>query len=137
MKKISLILLFVTTFLYAGSHDVKSKVVLDSENFELDHESTYGVTNNYSFFVAEHQIHADEYLVFYYGTKVGFLIEDYTAENGFGPNAEKFGTIVKANLGMDYDLKDYQKVSFEGSHSQDELHQQVESQVKIGYQYRF
>ena len=137
MKKISLSLLLITTLLYTESDEVKSKLVLESESFELDHESTYGVTNSYSFFVAEHQIHADEYLVFYYESKVDFVIEDYTAENGFGPNAEKYATIIKANLGMDYDLKDHQKVSFEGSHFQDELHQQVESQVKIGYQYRF
>ncbi|MGB5965600.1 MAG: hypothetical protein WBF77_12800 [Sulfurimonadaceae bacterium] len=65
------------------------------------------------------------------------MIEDYTAKNGFGPNAEKYGTIIKANLRMDYDLKEYQKLSFEGSHSQNELHQQVESQVRIGYQYKF
>ena len=137
MRKIILTLLFVTALVYAESDDVTSKLVLDSENFELDHESIYGVTNSYSFFVAEHQIHADECLVFYYGTKIGFIIEDYTAENGFGPNSEKYGTIIKANLGMDYDLKSLQKLSFEGSHSQDELHKQTESQIRVGYQYRF
>lgn len=86
---------------------------------------------------AEHQVHTDDSLLFYYGTKVGFVIEDYTAENGFGQHTQKYGTILKANLGIDYDLKEYQKLSFEGSHSQDELHQLRESQVKVGYQYKF
>jgi len=137
MKKNHLILLFITTLLYAESDDVKSKMILDSENFELDHESAYGITNNYSFFVAEHQIKTDDCLLFYYGTKVGFVAEDYTAENGFGQNAEKLGTIFKANFGMDYDIKKYQKLSFEGNNSKKELHQQLESLIKIGYLYNF
>ena len=137
MKKISLILLFITTFSHAESDSTRSTIVLDSENFELDHESAYGVTNSYSLFIAEHQIHADDCLVFYYGTKVGVVIEDHTAENGFGPNAEKYGTIIKANLGVNYDLRDYQKLSFEGSHSQNDLYRQIESRLKLRYQYRF
>ena len=137
MRKIILTLLFVTALVYAESDDVTSKLVLDSESFELDHESIYGVTNSYSFFVAEHQIHANDCLVFYYGTKIGFVIEDYTAKNGFGQNSEQYGTIIKANLGMDYDLKSFQKLSLEGSHVQDELHKQIESQIKVGYQYKF
>jgi len=137
MKKVSLILLFITTLLYAESDDITSKLVLDSESFELAHESVYGVTNSYSFLVAEHQIHAEGCLVFYYGTKVGFVIEDYTAANGFGPDAEKFGTIFEANLGMDYDIQKYQKLSLEGSRSQNEMHNQLDSQVKVGYQYKF
>ena len=125
------------TLLSAESNDVSSKLVLDSESFALNHESTYGVTTSYSFLVAEHQIHTDGCLLFYYGTKIGYVIEDYTAENGFGPDAEKHGAIIKANLGVEYDLKRYQKLSVEGSHSQNELFDQVQSQVKIGYQYKF
>ena len=137
MKKFSLLLLLAATFLHAESDSARSTIVLDSENFKLDHESAYGVTNSYSFFVAEHQIHADDCLLFYYGTKVGVVIEDHTAENGFGQNAEKYGTIIKANLGVDYDLKDYQKLSFEGSHSQNDLHRQIESRLNLRYHYRF
>ena len=137
MKKISLTLLFITTYLYAEPNDVKSKLVLESENFKLDHESAYGVTNSYAFFVAEHQIHADDCLVFYYGTKVGVVTEDYTAQNGFGPDAEKYSTVIKANLGVNYDLRDYQKLSLEGSRSQDDLHRQTESRLKFGYRYKF
>ena len=137
MKKIILLLLFFTVLLYAEPDKATSKLVLESESFELDHESVYGVTNSYSFFVAEHHIHADDSLLFYYGTKVGFVIEDHTASNGFGPNTENYGTIFKANLGIDYDLKSLQKLSFKGSHSQDELHDHAESQIKIGYHYKF
>ena len=127
----------MTTLLSAESNDVSSKLVIESESFELDHESVYGVTTSYSFLVAEHQIHTDGCLLFYYGTKIGYVIEDYTAENGFGVNAEKHGAIIRANLGVEYDLKQYQKLSFEGSHSQSELFEQVESQITIGYQYKF
>lgn len=137
MKKITQILLFFTVILYAGPDDITSKLVLESESFDLDHESSYGVTNSYSFFVAEHQIHAEGCLVFYYGTKIGFVSEDYTAENGFGPYAEKFGTIIEANLGMNYDIQKYQKLSLEGVRSQNELHNQLDSLIKVGYQYKF
>ncbi|MGB5965601.1 MAG: hypothetical protein WBF77_12805 [Sulfurimonadaceae bacterium] len=40
MKKLSLILLLLTTILYAEKSDIISKLTLDSESFELDHEST-------------------------------------------------------------------------------------------------
>jgi hypothetical protein len=137
LKKLLLILLFISTFLYAESDYVSTNLVLESESFELDHESAYGVTNSYTLLIAEHQIHANQHVVFYYGTKVGFIMEECTAANGFGPSAEKFGTILKTNLGMDYDIKVYQKLSFEGSHSQNEIYRQIENQVKIAYQYEF
>jgi len=137
MKKISLILLLITTFLYAGSDEIASELLFESESFAHDHESVYGVTNSYSFLVARHQIRADDCLIFYYGTKVGFVIGDYTAENGFGPHIDNFSTIINANLGIDYDLKTHQKVSFEGSRSQDEYNGHVESYVKVGYRYKF
>ena len=137
MKKASLFLLLITTLLYAEPEDVTSNLVLESESFALDHESEYGITNSYSFLIAEHQIHADRCLLFYYGTKVGFVIEDHTADNGFGPDTEQYGMIFRANMGINYDLKKFQKLSLEGSHSQDGLHQQVESLVQIGYQYKF
>lgn len=137
MKNAVLLFLLITTLLYAEPEEVTSNLVLESESFELDHESEYGITNSYSFLIAEHQIHADRCLVFYYGTKVGFVIEDYTSDNGFGPDTEQYGMIFRANMGMNYDLKESQMLSFEGSHSQDELHHQIESQVRIGYQYKF
>lgn len=137
MKNTALLLLLITTLLYAEPEEVTSNLVLESESFELDHKSAYGITNSYSFLTAEHQIHADRCLVFYYGTKIGFVIEDYTADNGFGVDAEQYGMIFRANMGINYDLKEAQLLSFEGSHSQDELHQQVESQVRLGYQYKF
>ncbi len=137
MKNIFLILLFVTTLFSADSEEATSKLVLDSESFVLDHESAYGVTNTYSFLMAEHQIHADRCLVFYYGTKIGFVIEDYTAENGFGQEAIEHGTIIEANLGVDYQIEKYQTLSFEGVHSQNELQNQIESQITVGYQYKF
>ncbi|MEN8147809.1 MAG: hypothetical protein ABFR02_09350 [Campylobacterota bacterium] len=37
--------MLITTFLHAESDSVRSKLVLESENFALDHESAYGVTN--------------------------------------------------------------------------------------------
>jgi hypothetical protein len=89
MKKTSLLLLLITPLLYAEPEEITSNLVLESESFELDHQLEYGITNNYSFLIAEHQIHADRCLVFYYGTKVGFVIEDYTADNGFGPDTEQ------------------------------------------------
>lgn len=137
MKKTSLLLLLITPLLYAEPEEITSNLVLESESLELDHQLEYGITNNYSFLIAEHQIHADRCLVFYYGTKVGFVIEDYTADNGFGPDTEQYGMIYSANMGINYDLQESQTLSFEGSHSQDELHHQVESLVRIGYLYKF
>ena len=137
MKNVFLLLLSVTTLFSADSKEVTSKLVLDSESFVLDHESAYGITNTYSFLVAEHQIHADRCFVFYYGTKVGFVIEDYTAENGFGQDAAEHGAFIEANLGVDYQIKKYQTLSFEGSHTQNELQNQIGSQVTVGYHYKF
>ena len=137
MKNVFFLLLFVTTLFSADAEKANSKLVLDSESFILDHESAYGVTNTYSFLMAEHQIHADRCLVFYYGTKIGFVIEDYTAENGFGQDAAEHGTFIEANLGVDYQIKKYQTLSFEGSHTQNELQNQIGSQVTVGYQYKF
>ncbi len=137
MKKILLILLLLTTFLHGGSDEIESELLFTSESFVHDHESAYGVTNSYSFLVAKHQIRADHCLLFYYGTKVGFVKGDYTAENGYGPQIDSFATIINTNLGLDYDLKASQKLSFEGSRSQDEYTGHVESYVKVGYRYRF
>jgi len=95
------------------------------------------VTNCYSFLVAEHKIQAFDHLLFYYGTHLGYVIEDYTAENGFGPVAQEFGMVLQANIGMDYQFKTSQKLSFQGSHSQDELRQVEESIFKFGYEYKF
>ncbi len=137
MKKVLSLLFFMTTLLNAQSDEAKSKFLIESESIELAHKSAYGVTDSYSFLTAEQQFHADEDLLFYYGTKVGFITEDYTAENGFGPDTESFGTAIEANVGVNYTLKDFQHITFEGNHLQDALHQQEENKVKIGYQYKF
>ena len=132
MKIISF-LIICTAFLYAESNNLGPTLVFDSKSFDRDHESAYGVTNSYTFLVAEYQLHTDKSLNFYYGTMLGLVYESYTAENGFGQDAEQYG----ANIGVNYDLQQYQQLSFEGSHSQDELHQQINSQFKLQYQYTF
>ncbi len=137
MKKFSLILLLLTTFLYAETDNVTSKLFLDSESFELDHESAYGVTNSYSFLVMEHHIQTESALVLHYGTRVGVVFEDYTATNGFGPNSDQYGTIIEANLGFDYDIQEYQTLSFKGSRSQNDLEHLIGTQLRVMYEYKF
>ncbi len=134
MKKVSLLLL-MTIALYA--ENMRSELVFDSESFECEHESAYGVTNNYSFFVAKHQINSDGPVILHYGTKVGLITEGYTADNGFGQAAENYGPVFEANIGLDYDLHNVQKLSFEGSRAKDDLHQQIENQIVVSYRYNF
>lgn len=136
MKIISF-LIICGTLLYAESDNVRSTLVFDNKSYDRDHESAYGVTNSYTFLVAKHQIHADNCLEFYYGTMLGLVFENYTADNGFGQDTQQYGKVLKANIGVNYDLQKFQKLSFEGSHAQDELHQQASSQVKLQYQYTF
>ena len=95
------------------------------------------MTNSYAFLVAEHQFHADRDLLLYYGTKIGFVAEDYTAENGFGPDTESVGTVLEANIGLNYSSEDVKHITLEGNRIQDALHQESESRFKIGYQYKF
>ena len=137
MQKFIYPLIFIALFLHADSSNIKSEFVLEGESVERANESQYGVTNCYSFLVAEHKIHAFDHLLFYYGTHLGYVIEDYTAENGFGPVTQEFGMVFQANVGMDYQFKESQKLSFQGSHSQDELRHLEESIVKFGYEYKF
>lgn len=137
MKKVLSLLFLMSTLLNAQSDEGKSTFRIESKNIEMEHKSAYGVTDNYAFLSAEHQLKADEDLLFYFGTKVGFIAEDYAAENGFGPDIESFGTALEANIGVNYTLKDLQHISFEGKHLQDALHQQRENKVKIAYQYSF
>ena len=137
MKKVLSLLFLMSTLLKAQSNQANSTFRIDSENIEMKHKSAYGVTDSYAFLSAEHQLQADEDLLFYFGTKVGFIAEDYAAENGFGPDIESFGTALEANVGLNYTLKDFQHISFEGKHLQDALHQQRENKVKIAYQYSF
>ncbi len=137
MKKVLSILILLSALLNAQSDEVKSTFRIESENIEMEHKSAYGVTDSFAFLTAEHQLQADENLLFYYGTKVGFIAEDYAAENGFGPDIERFGTALEANVGLNYTLKDFKHITLEGNHLQDALHQQRENKVKIAYQYDF
>ncbi len=136
MKFITLFLLMITFALHADSQ-LKSDVVIENESYALQHEFAYGVSNNYSLLSIEHQIQAENDLIFHYGTCVGLIVEDYTAQNGFGPNADEMGLIIEANLGVDYILQDYQTLSLEGSHSQNQLIDVAEQQIQFNYQYKF
>ncbi len=85
----------------------------------------------------EHQIHTDNALTLHYGTRLGVIFEDYTAANGFGPSSDQYGAVFEANLGLDYDIKRYQTLSLEGVRSQNELYNQIGSQVRFMYECRF
>ena len=136
MRFSTLFLLLFTLSLHADP-SIKSAIVLDNESYALKHESTYGVTNNYAVVHLEHQIKAQDYLLLHYGTRLGLVIEDYTAENGFGPDAEAYGFVMQANIGMDYLLQNYQTLSLEGTHSQNQILSDAQSQVKLKYQLKF
>lgn len=137
MKKLIFLLLFLTATLSAQGDDVQSELVIEGEYYTRDHELQYGLSNNYSFLVAEHQIRAEGCLLFYYGTKIGLVIEDYAAANGFGPTPDQYGVIIKANAGVKYNMTDYQQLSFEGSHTQEQLQHDPQSKVNIAYNYSF
>jgi hypothetical protein len=129
--------MFVSGLLHAESEQTASSLVIESDTKEVDHESAYGVTNNYTYLVAGHQIKADESLQLYYGTKVGVVTESYTATNGFGPDAENAATVLEIDMGLQYAIKDLEHLTLEGSRQQNALHQQRENQVTIGYQHKF
>ncbi|MCJ7764753.1 MAG: hypothetical protein MUP09_02310 [Thiovulaceae bacterium] len=137
MQKVFYIFFFIATFLYGQSDKLGSHLVIESESLAVKHESAYGATNSYSFLVAEHQLKADRHLLLYYGTKVGFVSEACTGENGFVPGAKSLGTVIEANIGMHYSLKNFRHISLEGNHIQDAHLQQTQRQFKIGYHYRF
>ncbi|WP_345977631.1 hypothetical protein [Sulfurimonas sp. HSL3-7] len=137
MKKVLFLLFLISTLLNAQSDTAKSTFLIESESMDIEHKSTYGVTDSYSFLIAAHQFQPDDDLLFYIGTKLGFIAEEYTAENGFGPDTESFGTAIEANIGLNYALKDFQHITLEGNHLQDALHQQKENKVTIAYQYDF
>jgi len=137
MKKVLFLFAFFTTLVHAESSEAVSHFAIESESMEINHESVYGVTNSYSFITAEHQLYSDSQLLFYYGTKFGIVTEDHTAENGFGPETDNFGTVVEANMGLHYNLKEYQHLTLEGSRTQDDLHQQSESRLNMSYRYKF
>ena len=136
MRLLTLFILLLTLSLYADP-SVESNIVLDQESYSHAHESVYGVTNNYAVVSVAHQIKADGCLLFYYGTRLGLVMEDYAAQNGFGPDAEAYGLVMQANVGVDYLLQDYQTLSFEGSHSENKMIHDAESQVKFQYQLEF
>jgi len=138
VARVTFIIIFITTILYADANDVESNFVLESESFELNHQSIYGVTNNYSFVVAQHNIKADDNtFLFYYGTKVGVVTEDFTAANGFGPALEEFALVFNANMGFDFDIDKFQVITLEGSHIEDGLRSEIENIVTIGYELKF
>ena len=132
-----LIFILLSTQLLQADPSIKSDIVLDNESYALKHESTYGVTNNYSTVSIEHQIRTANSFLIHYGTCVGVVIEDYAADNGFGPNAEAYGLMMQANIGVEYKLHDSQTLSFEGLLSQNQIINEAESQAKFRYQYRF
>jgi len=137
MKKTLLTLLLLTTILFAQEKTLSSTLVIDGEHYSRDHESVYGVCNTYAFLVAEHQIQRDSTLLFYYGTKVGIVSEGYSARNGFGPEVDALGIILKANIGLTYKIEKYEQLSVESSHIDDLLHEQVDSRLKVSYNYYF
>ena len=141
MKTITLFLLLFASLLYAEPHAGDSQMLFESESFTQKHQSTYGVSNNYALVVAQHQIYADSCLFFYYGTKVGLVIEDYVADNGFGPESEQYGLIYKADAGISYkpdsDYASNGTLTLEGSHTVNELEQQRESLINFAYRYQF
>ncbi len=131
-------IIFITSILYAETDNVESAFILESESFELDHKSIYGVTSNYSFLVAQHEIIADNNtFLFYYGTKIGFVTEDFTATNGFGPALDEFALVFKANMGFDFDINKFQVITLEGSHIEESLRNGTEDLVTIGYKLKF
>jgi len=136
MKIISLILIFITTLLFA-QEEVSSAVVVDTESYSHDHELHYGLSNNYSFLVAKHQLRTEGCLIFYYGTKIGLVYEDYTTSNGFGPTPQQYSVIIKANAGLKYQVSDHQQLSFEGSRTEEQLRDHTQSKISLGYNYRF
>jgi len=135
--KLSILFLLLFTLSLHADPSLKSALVLDNENYALKHESTYGVTNNYAVVHVEHQIKAKDYLLFHYGTRFGLVIEDYTAENGFGPNAEAYGFVMQASVGMDYILQGYQTISLEGIHSKNQIVSNAQSKIRFKYQFKF
>jgi len=137
MTRFFLLFSFVSALLHAESKQTASSLVIESDTKEVDHESAYGVTNSYAFLVAGHQIQADESLQLYYGTKVGVVTESYTADNGFGPDAENAATVLEVDMGLEYALKDLEHLTLEGSRQQNSLYQHRENQVIIGYHHKF
>ena len=141
MKTILLFSTLITSLLYADPSAGDTEMIIEGEQFTQEHQSTYGVSNNYALVVAEHHIYATSGLFFYYGTKVGLVIEDHTAKNGFGPNAELYGLVYKADAGISYHVDNYYTLNgtfkLEGSHAVNELAQQEESLLNLGYQYKF
>jgi len=136
MKILTIFLLLFAISLHAD-HSVKSDIVLEKESYTLEHESTYGVANNYSMLSIEHQIETNSAILFHYGTCVGLIFEDYTAQNGFGPSADDYGLIIEANIGVDYQLENYQTLSLEGTRSQNQILDAMESRLQFNYLYKF
>jgi len=141
MKAIFIFIFFLANILHAEPIAGESQVVLKSESFTQKHQSSYGIADNYALVVAQHQIYADSCLFFYYGTKVGIVLEDYAAENGFGPKPDQYGFLYKADAGISYKLGKYYTVkgvlNLEGSRIINELNHFSESMIHLGYRYRF
>lgn len=68
---------------------------------------------------------------------IGVVFENYTAGNGFGQETQQYGAVLKANIGIKYNLQGLQQLSFEGSHAENQLHQQVSKHLKRQYEYSF
>ena len=135
--RLFILLLITLTLSLQADPSLKSNIVLENESYTLEHESTYGITNNYSLVSIEHHIKAANSLTFYYGTCLGFVTEDYTADNGFGPEAEEFGLVMETSIGIDYNFENYQSISLEGSHSQNKMLHDNENSTQVKYQYKF
>jgi hypothetical protein len=136
MRLLTIFLLLFAISLQADP-SIKSDVVVEKESYTLVHESTYGVTNSYSLLIIEHHIESDNALLFHYGTCVGLIFEEHTAQNGFGPTADEYGLMIEANLGVDYKLKNHQTLSLKGTRSQNQLLDAMESRVQFKYFYQF
>ena len=137
MRALLYLLILFTSLLHAEPTHVTSKLIIDNESYEHNHESIYGVKNSYVFVVTQHQIEADDNFLFYYGTKVGVVTESYAAENGFGPEVTDYDLLFTTNFGFDFDLNQFEMISLEGSHMQGGLNKNSESQVLFNYQIKF
>jgi len=141
MKTVILFFTLLTSLLYAEPSAGDSQVVFEGESFTQEHQSMYGISNNYALVVAEHHIYADRCLFFYYGTKIGLVVEDYASDNGFGPEPEQYGLLYKADAGVNYKLGTHYAlqglINLEGSHTVNDLDKQTESSVHLSYRYSF
>ena len=137
MKKIVFISLITSTLFAEQKHEL-SDFFLTQDVKEITNEEGYGKASTYTLLYAKHQLTTQkEDLHFYYGAKMGFVSEEYTTDNGFGIPLNKMGTYYAAAVGMEYDMSKKEILLAEGLHSEDQVHQRVESRVQLTYTYTY